>query len=179
MPDRPGSVSHPQLDAVIVEDGLEVVKLCERDPESADIILLDANMGGGDRDGVPTMRRLAALYAERGLPLPPLVMLSGETDPDTVAEFSVAGATRVLTKPATLQELKTLVGLAHKTGALRERSARTASTALDSSPRASLSIRDIAGASSRSAATASTAATSWHAVTDGYISRGVSDAGAV
>lgn len=69
------------------------------------------SQGGGDRDGLPTLRRLAALFAERGLPLPPVVVLSGEGSPAAAEAFAAAGAARVLRKPATLDALKLLLQL--------------------------------------------------------------------
>lgn len=65
--------------------------------------------GGGDLDGLPTLTRLVAFFAERDgsldplqakKPPPPIVLLTGETHPEVHARFIEAGAARVITKPA-------------------------------------------------------------------------------
>ena len=39
--------------------------LVKNSTQKVNLILLDGNMGGGERDGLPTLLRLRALYAER------------------------------------------------------------------------------------------------------------------
>lgn len=83
----------------------------ERDPWWADLILLDSRMGGGERDGLPTIRRIRELYTRLSLPAPPIVILSGETDPAAVEAFKAAGAVQVLRKPVSLITLRELLQL--------------------------------------------------------------------
>lgn len=68
-------------------------------------------MGGGERDALPTLLRLRSFYAESTLPLPPVVILTGETAPEALEAFAEAGAARVLRKPASIETLRTLVQL--------------------------------------------------------------------
>lgn len=77
-----------------------------------DIVILDGHMGGGDLDGLPTLKRILALYADRGLPVPPVVILSGEADPAVSADMSAAGAAQVVLKPAKAEALRGLRQLA-------------------------------------------------------------------
>lgn len=67
--------------------------------------------GGGDCDGLPTLARIRALYTSALLPMPPVVFLSGESDPRDHERFAAAGATQVLVKPASLENLSALRAL--------------------------------------------------------------------
>ena len=42
----------------------------------------DSNMGGGKKDGAPTLSRLNALYKKFGSPRPPVVVMTG-CEPNT------------------------------------------------------------------------------------------------
>lgn len=61
-------------------------------------------MGGGERDGLPTILRIAAITGARA----PIVVLSGEGPSFPHKAFLDAGALKVLQKPTTLEMLKTL-----------------------------------------------------------------------
>lgn len=65
------------MTAEMVEDGLLLESALEADPLSADIILTDSYMGGGDRDGLPTLGRILALYERLGLAPPPVIVVTG------------------------------------------------------------------------------------------------------
>ena len=77
------------------------------------------SQGGGERDGLPTIGRVLAFYAEAGLPAPPIVVLSGDTSEEALERFTAAGATRVLRKPATVDTLRALLKLVHGRAAER------------------------------------------------------------
>lgn len=75
---------------------------------------------------MPTIRRIKAIFDSCGKACPPIVVLSGETDTAVVAGLVAAGATRVLTKPASLAELKTLAALANSSSAAERVALRVA-----------------------------------------------------
>jgi CheY-like chemotaxis protein len=71
--------------------------------------------GGGERDGLPTLYRIIALYSSTVLTStapaprrPPVVFLTGESDPRLHAQYSAAGADRVVVKPVSLESLKAI-----------------------------------------------------------------------
>lgn len=80
-------------------------------------------MGGGDKDGLPTLVRMRELFAARGVPAPPIVLLTGDSGAEEHAAIMDAGATRVVVKPATQVALRGLSALAEK---FRESSQRGA-----------------------------------------------------
>lgn len=86
----------------------------ESDPGKYDLVILDNSMGGGELDGLPTLLRIRSFFAARAMAYvqPPIVVLSGESDPKEQAKFLDAGATRVLLKPAKPEEIKGLHALA-------------------------------------------------------------------
>lgn len=71
-------------------------------------------MGGGDLDGFPTLARINTLFASRGAPRPPVVILTGEADPAARDAYLRAGAAAVLLKPCTLESLRQLRALAER-----------------------------------------------------------------
>lgn len=79
-----------------------------REPSGWDLILVDSAMGGGDRDGLPTVRRIAAMG---DLVTAPVVVASGEGAALPPAAFLEAGAAKVLQKPTTLEMLQGLPAL--------------------------------------------------------------------
>lgn len=71
-----------------------------------------SSQGGGDKDGYPTLVRIRDAFASRLVPMPPVVILSGESDAAEVAKYVDAGAARVVLKPATQDGLRALSALA-------------------------------------------------------------------
>lgn len=119
------------------EDGAKASAAIEADPSRFHLVCLDGSMGGGEKDGLPTLRRIQeffdrrtaaaaeaaarAAFSEEGegadgdappapkpLPAPPVVILTGETDPEVHSGFLEAGAVRVVVKPVKLEQLKAL-----------------------------------------------------------------------
>lgn len=110
--------------ADVFEDGLAASAAVEAAPGRFDVVILDGNMGGGDRDGLETLRRLSRFFgggaASAGQPgqpppgAPPVVILTGETDPAEHALYLGAGAARVIVKPAKLEQFQALQELVAK-----------------------------------------------------------------
>lgn len=88
----------------------------EKDLRCADLVILDSHMGGGERDGLPTLCRILALFRAAAVPPPPVVILSGEGEQETVDSFYAAGAARVLRKPARLEDFQMLQRLVERRG---------------------------------------------------------------
>lgn len=65
-------------------------------------------MGGGDKDGLPTLRRVNQFFTSRSLSRPPVVMLTGEGNSAAREELLKAGASAVLLKPCSVETLREL-----------------------------------------------------------------------
>lgn len=100
-----------QLDADVFPDGRKATDAVARDLTEYALVILDANMGGGDLDGLPALQRICELYAaspQGAGARPPVVILTGEADPAVHQAFTDAGAARVLVKPAKAEHFKEL-----------------------------------------------------------------------
>lgn len=88
----------------VYPDGVQASAALFRDPHGPRCVFLDQNMGGGELDGVRTALRIESHFAALGAEPPPVVMVSGETDPAVHRFFLASGAKRVLVKPATVPD---------------------------------------------------------------------------
>lgn len=85
----------------------------EANPAAYNLCIFDGNMGGGAKDGLPSLERARAFFAARpNLREPPIVILSGEADPREQARYVERGAARVVLKPASQEALRGLRALA-------------------------------------------------------------------
>lgn len=69
-------------------------------------------MGGGERDGLPSLQRIRDFFTQHNLRAPPVVILSGESDAKEHERYIQAGAARVVVKPASQKDLRGLRALA-------------------------------------------------------------------
>lgn len=113
------SLRMAKFECDVFADGKAASEVVEANPSCYDLILLDAQMGGGDCDGLPTLRRLKEIY-ERATsdgniaPPPAIVILTGETNEEVHATFLEAGAARVIVKPAKLEVFQSLHALVQR-----------------------------------------------------------------
>lgn len=71
-------------------------------------------MGGGERDGLPTLLRVNDIFSARKLPRPPVAILTGDTDTSVREAFLRAGASIVILKPCSLKTLRHLKAIGER-----------------------------------------------------------------